>query len=403
MKLVRKVAAFTSKSKLSIAFVLMLATFSMLVNVQAVSRTNDRYLNYRIVSNSSFKNAYLFSHSVNRTDLIAKNGDIDVMIKETIATLRNNPVVNDIYTVRVSPVGKYDIFYTNIVFYSKGLIEQFPEFKRMGVDFSAVPGGCILSNNLYSNIKLGETRKMEFGHPKPLLTIELKTSGHISYPYKHLALTSGGNVLYADDLLANDPVILMEEDSELIDKISAVAAVRYHPGIIFTLTANADKREIDKLFEYLKDRGTYDSFDDIIKRSRISVLTEYKEGATIPLFLAFVSFSSYLCIVILIVYKKERELAVAYLCGAKQSDIVLVLFGFISVLTLIPALINIIFILISPHLELPPGYFFSEMYLTPDLIWVVFAYFAATMVVSLLAALLIHGRKTPVELLGRIE
>ena len=76
---------------------------------------------------------------------------------------------------------------------------------------------------------------------------------------------------------------------------------------------------------------------------------------------------------------------------------------FISVLTLIPALINIIFILISPHLELPPGYFFSEMYLTPDLIWVVFAYFAATMVVSLLAALLIHGRKTPVELLGRIE
>ena len=115
------------------------------------------------------------------------------------------------------------------------------------------------------------------------------------------------------------------------------------------------------------------------------------------------SLIAYLSVVILMIRKKEKNIAVEYLCGANKRQSVLTLILACCSISFIPVVAVSVMIIVVPEIQwLDRSAFLTEI-ITPDLIWIAVICFAFTIVISVIAVLMSVGRRSPLTYLRGLE
>lgn len=117
------------------------------------------------------------------------------------------------------------------------------------------------------------------------------------------------------------------------------------------------------------------------------------------LFFMLVSLVSYLSMTVLTVKKKEHEMAVYYLCGVSRGRCMAIVCTANCIISLIPAVINIIIAVAVPMLA-DMGYIVLDGYMYKSNVYLlILGYFVLTVAVSVISTAASMGRHSPLAFL----
>ena len=375
----------------------VILVISMWTGVKAFAEINDMLINYRVISNSKLNNAYLYSYfyTMDTFSPEGQNNTIDQIKKD----LERNASVEAVFSVRAAndilceSNGKSIMF--TILLYDKGMDQVFPMLKVLGIDFSDNPDGVILASRIFNSFHKGDDLSFTIFPSERKASI--KVAGHMHYPYKYLSLGGGGTELSLDDLFSSGIMQATQSTLDLVDRFN------YYPDLLVDFSADSAAEEISLIIEELRETGNVDSLNEIMERYYRELSIIVKQSAPRPLFFMIASMIAFLSLMIMMIRSRERDLAIAYLCGAtkKKSAFEMVRVGII--IALIPTIISISMIIIVPELAWRGVIEQDESVITPDLIWFVVMYFVVIIIVSAVMVLISMGKKTPLQYLRGLE
>lgn len=403
MKQFRLIRAFFSKGKLSSLFIILVAALTLYMTVTASAQIFDQYYNYRILKSCKLKRSYIMG--VMLYDSIYQQG-LDAIQKKTenvYEKISDSEIVEKVYTVRTIGDYMYEDLGFGITIYEPDFADAFPLMKKYGVDFSAYPDGIIVSHEVFSDIKPGDV--FEMTSVKTGDSISFTCAGKLKYPYKHLVFNGAGTIMQADLFFQNNTGMIMLADDKRLEEIKGQGRVLLNMDILFTVREDTTEEQIGSFLTELRKDGYVESMETILENSRKATVESIKAYLLLPLFLVIASLTAYFSIIIINVFKKQREMAVSYLCGATKKDLYMTMLGYCLAVSVIPAVICAVWILMGPlwqyeWKELP---MVSAFVVTSDQLWVVLGFFILTVIVSFAAVLISMGRKSPVEYLRGLE
>jgi hypothetical protein len=340
MKLFRIMISFTKGIRGSMVLLSLMMTVSMLAGVIVVSQIRYIRRNYDLISHTTGDPDRLFYFMQNdfmMTD--AKN-------REWIASLEEDPAVAGVYPVyTVNPLTYgtgADETMISIVLYHHRLEELFPGLR---LDYSK-RSGILAATPVLDNVKVGESITLRFTRPN--VKQEFLLVGKLEYPYSRLTFGGSATVPTVNQMYYSDSYLMMEGTPENLEMLSMLASVM--PSMNFILEVRSDATDADReaLMLRLSRSGITVSLPELLKTSEEEIWRQYRTLLPKPLFLLVVSIFGYFSTLILTFRKKERDLALYYLCGANRSQcIAVVLAGFV-LMALIPTAVCVTMILILP-------------------------------------------------------
>ena len=207
----------------------------------------------------------------------------------------------------------------------------------------------------------------------------------------------------SEDLLSNLPILIMQPDEETFAMLEKNTRIIYSPDVMFTFKRGTTDAQIEEAVQEFRKTGIVDSMSNIIERSREMIIDNVRAVISRPLFLMIASVIAYLNVILVMVFKKQKDMSVSYLCGARKRDIVSTVFWACFIVTVIPSLIATVFILVAPEMQWTGRFQSKGLLITTDHLWVVAGYFAFTVIASVVAILISLGRKSPLEYLRGLE
>ncbi len=373
---------------------------SIWTGVKSFAEINDMLINYNVISQSTLGNAYIYSYYYTLETF--KLEDQNRVMGQVIDDLRNDPSVETVLSVRTTnDIGFEEdgkISYFTILVYDEGMDMAFPVLRKLGIDFSKNPDGAILASRVFNTLHRGDD--MSFTIYPTRQKVSVKIAGHMRYPYKYISFGGGGTEMSLDDLFSKGDLVIMqstESTLKLVDRIN------YYPDILISFSSDASEKEVASVIETLKRTGNVDSIDEMTERYLQELAVIVKQGSLRPMFFMLASLIAFLSLMIMMIRSKERELAIAYLCGATKGQCAFEIFKVGTLMALIPSLINIIMILIVPELTWRGMIVQDESVITSDLIWAVVVYFVIILAVSTIVVIVSIRKKSPVKYLRGLE
>ena len=406
MRSLKKITAFFYGRTAELLLVIIVAVASLITSILSAASIYDKCVNYLIVKNNKLNNAYLYAFAY--TPGIIDSYGVDGMkelFRVKAEEIKNNTIVEKAYTVKISNSIEYNGVRTSIILYENGFIKEFPMLGRFGLGFADDSDGCILTTSVFNEIHDGEYFDVDFYFGQEKTHGMLRSAGHLRYPYKHFEFAGYSSNLEADDVIVNSDVIIMQPDEGTLEMLNRYTNVTYMPDVLFTIRENASPKDVESFINELNNSGYVESFDDVVNNSRETVFEALRYQFIRPFFFMISTVAAFLSIMVVVVNTKRRDMAIAYLCGAQRIDLINTAIHSSIAVCSVPSIIGVAFILLAPGLQWTGRLerFGDGSLITPELIWIVVAYFVLTLIVSVIAVLLTIGRKTPIENLRRFE
>lgn len=404
MKVIKRLIAFQHGLRIMLILIVVILTIVMFLGITSIATINDSLLEYRIVRDNTLSNAYYYAMTITEGDL--HKGNIDEAFKENYFNIKQNAAVESAYTTPVANSITYNNGFYSILLYDPELIKAFPRLTKLGITFSGGSHECVLGSRVFNQLSVGDDFPAHFVYGNNAADITLKVSGHVVSPYKHLEFGGSGTYLQASNLFQNNDIIIMQADEAMLNELSEISSIMYYPDVLFTLKEGASETDVASLLKYLSLTGTVDSLDEIVARTRKNISNSFKIVFIRPAVLLVASMFAYFSLIVLMVRKKSKEMAVSYMIGARKKNFIIDMGAVCIIASIIPSIINALIILTANELDWLgkiPFYHFDGTFVTPDLLWVVAAYFILTMVVAVLAVLFSMGRKSPLAFLRGLE
>ena len=204
----------------------------------------------------------------------------------------------------------------------------------------------------------------------------------------------------------NNPGIIMQADEAAIDQLSHYADIKYYPDVLFTIKDGVSDSDVSALINNLSIDGTVESLDDIIDNTEEQIRNSFLRIYIKPLVYLMASLFALFSIVILMIRKKAPEMAIAYLTGASRKDILAQVSGVCIVITIIPTIINSVFVFAAPELNWRGetlGFGIADEYISSDLVWIVLLYFVLAVIISAAAMAVSMSGKSPLAYLKSLD
>ena len=170
-------------------------------------------------------------------------------------------------------------------------------------------------------------------------------------------------------------------------------------GFIFTIKPGASDYDRNKLLQDMQYQGNVESLENMLSAARDELKTTIINQLPLPVFVLLSTLIAYLSMVVLMIRKKQAEMAVAFICGASKNKLVAEMICACCLITLLPCAVNLLVLLYIPDMV----YYGTASLLTPDLIWVVGAYFAVTLIVAAVSVVTSFAGRSPIEKLRGLE
>ncbi len=390
MKQLFKIKLYFSEIKVFTIFLVFLLSLTIWNSVLAVASIYGEVIDYRLIYKNTLKDAYYYMSS----SVIVYPKEMESIKNK----LYSSGTVEDVYSVGIGGDISIDDNRYTLIMYEPGLYNVFPLLKQMGADFSKNSEGCILADKSLNRYKPGDCIETSILYSSQ--KIILNVTGHLNNPYKFLEFADGGTTPYAQDLLGSGGFVLVQATDNWKNTIKEI---RYAPGVLFTIKDNASEEEVNRLINDLDYMGMIESINKMLDNSRAVMKNQMIMVLPRPLFNLLASFIAYLSVVILMIRKKEKSLAVEYLCGANRRQCLLSIICACLLVSIIPVLIVSVMILVLPDIQwLNRSGLITET-ITPELIWIAVLSFVITVIIAVIAVFVSIGRQSPLVYLRGLE
>ena len=321
MKFLHLLRMYFRGIKGSATILAFMMTISMLIGVLTYSRIQYITSEFNVVNSATIPDAYYVEYFYSIKDY--KDGEISNTTETTIKELEEHPSVDNIYPIKVVNPLTYEGYSISIVLYEPGMVEAFPALQALGIDFSSNQNGCVLGSKIFSGLNQSEEVTLEFYRPETH-TESLEIASHLKYPYKYLSLSTSNTTVTAKDLFFSGDVILMQSTDEVMSKLEGIAEIECNSNFILSLKNDLGEDEKQAVLNEIKKNAKVFPLDEIVDKSEETVTKQIKMIAPRPIFLLLSAIIAYFSNVILTVIKKEKELAIFYLCGGSKNICILV-------------------------------------------------------------------------------
>ena len=396
MKVFYKIHSMFDGVRLQAVFLSVVCLFAILLGLRYFTVINNEAAEYRLVKSNSLGRAYYFCD--NGLEYYFSSAELD----EYREALCEYSALDKFFTFKVGgDIMHYEKgreVWATILLLDPGFYEYFPLLKSLGLDFSKNPDGCVIGSR-YFNVERGKDQidfKFWTGIDKQT-TKWLTVCGRLRYPFRFIYPSGSGTNLRINALLSQGHVIIMQ-DTENVREL--IGRDLYSQNMfILTIKDDASDEELQALIDKLETLGTVKSIDDMLAEAKESLQTDIKKLTPRPLFNLVATLIAYLSMVVLLVRKKQKDMAVAYLCGASKGRIMAAMIGACCLVSLVPCLLCAILLLEILKLD----YTGLEAFLTPDLIWVAVLYFVVTIIVAAVSVAASFAGRSPIEKLRGLE
>ena len=396
MKLFYKIHSVFDGVRIQAVFLSVICLVALLSGLRFFTVINNEAAEYRLVKSNTLGRAYYFC------DNGLNNFLSPAELYEYRGALKEFSALDCFFTFKyagdIMHFEKGREVWVSVLLLDPGFYNCFPLLKSQGLDFSKDPDGCVIGSR-YFNIEHGKDQ-IDFkfwSGPNSQVTKWLTVCGRIRYPFRFVYPSGSGTNLRIGDMLSQGHVIIMQDTDNVRELIEREPLSLN--SFILTVKDDADENQVQALIDKLGTLGTVKSFDDMLTEARENLQTNIKNLLPRPLFNLLATLIAYLSMVVLMVRKKQKDMAVAYLCGASKGGIIATVICTCCIVSFIPCLITALILLEVPKME----DILFEAFLTPDLVWVVAAYFAVTVIVAVVSVAAFFAGHSPMENLRGLE
>ncbi len=392
MKFLQLLRMYFRGIKGSAIILAFMMTISMLIGVLTYAKIQYVTSEFNVINSTTIPDAYYVEYFYSIKDYEA--GEISNAAETTIKELKEHPSVDNIYPIRVVNPLAYKGYSISIVLYEPGMVETFPALQALGIDFSSNQNGCVLGSKIFSGLKGSEEITLEFYRPEAH-TETFEIASHLKYPYKYLSLSTSNTTVTAKDLFFSGDIILMQSTDEVMSKLEGIAEIECNSNFILSLKNGLSEDEKQAVLNEIQKKAKVFPLDEIVDKTEEAVTKQIKMIAPRPIFLLLSAVIAYFSNVILTVIKKEKELAIFYLCGSSKNTCMLVSIIANCLIAFIPVVINCLFILLAPTYDWLGYIDLGGFFITPDAYGLVLGCFAATLAISAITVIATMHKKTP--------
>lgn len=190
---------------------------------------------------------------------------------------------------------------------------------------------------------------------------------------------------------------------ENIERLSAIAEVRYDTNYIISFSESASAEEKEQVLAFVSAGGIVSSIQDSIERSDTRIMTQIKESLPLPLFLLCVTTVAFLSISLLNVRKKAQEMAICYLCGSSRKMYTRIAVIANCIIAFAPFLLNVLFVLTAPYLDWMEKLNLGGITVTGSALIPIILYLLISVALSFAATIIPLSKQSPISYIRGIE
>lgn len=328
------------------AISLSLFTFSNALGTYRMTVLSEELLENTIENKKSVYYMELYEESQFLTDDSDKV-PLNMERYENINKLRSLDFVDAVHTRGI--IGSYNgDTWHNVSVYDVASITLFPDLYRGSWFDKAVDENgsfnAVVYGSQYKNIELGSIITTYVNGKE----LKLKVCGEIYETLPIPSFDGSGSYSNANSIYSSgDSGIIILECDEIMDYIWADNVTRYsiqNSNFIIEFKEDATEQQINSVLENLVKHGGVSYFDSILKNTSAYIDELFKIKMIVPIFYTLVSFSAFLCITILYVIKRSKEMTIYNILGYKKVKIAISIVLRVFMLVASSALINILYV-----------------------------------------------------------
>lgn len=329
------------------AITLSLFYFSNALGTYRMTVLCEELLNDTIENKKSVYYMELYD-AMQRLDVTAEESIAENISRyENIKKLRSEDCVEAVHTRAFIGSHNADAWH-NVIIYNMESISMFPELYR-GSWFDEAQDehgnfNAVVYGSQYKNMELGSIITT-FVNGKEL---NIKVCGEI---YESLPIPmfdgsgsySNVNSIYS---IGDNGIIIFECDpimDYVWDSDSTKNFIQYD-NFIVEFKETATEQQIKPILDNLSKYGGVSYFDSIFENTREYIDELFKIKMTVPMFYTVISFSAFLCITILYVIKRSKEMSVYHILGYSKHKMAASIVLRVLLLLLTSATINVLYV-----------------------------------------------------------
>lgn len=328
MKLLRSIVSYTRGIRLALLALTLMMTVALLMGIIVVSQVRYIRHNYEVVSGSTGDLDRLYYYMRMDVDFGGTGTN------QLMETIESYPALEGVYLV--SSVGP--ISYTvegrkksvTIELMDPRLLELFPDMDLEFMD----QDGVLLASPRFQEVNVGDSFDLYFSNVSQSETFT--AAGRIQYPYYAMALGGGSTLATVNDMFGRGQRLVMLATQENIARLSELANIRPGTNFVFEVSEAATDEQVEALLLEISRTGIAEPLRTMLERTEEEMDKQLRDLLPMPLFLFTVSTFAYFSTLILILKKKEQDLAISYLCGGKRWQCALTVLGSFGLVSLIP-------------------------------------------------------------------
>ncbi len=399
MKLITLIRQYLKGIRL-LSFVLaVMMTVSLSLCILTYAGIRYNIFEYDLVNSADVENAYYVGTIITPVDLEEKTIDEISLEKEAqIEQMREADGVENVFAIwNVNPI-TYNGEGISILLYEPEMLEFFPGFKDIGIDFSKNPDGCILGSKIFNGVDVGENIELTFYQPEEH-TESFEVVGHIGAPYHIMSFGGAGNIVNIRHMFKTNPIILMQYSEERMAHFRTTASVFSDINYITVFEDGVTPEEQAEILSTYAGDALPQSLTATLEASAETISSELKTELPRPLFLLFSATVAYLSTLVLTFKKKEKELAVDYLCGCSKKRCGVITFCAFNLIAVVPILLNILVVLIVPELDWRGQIDLTSMMMGDQMFLLVLGYYLITAAIAVVVTIGSMAKHTPLTYL----
>jgi len=350
MKFLTILQKYLKGIRLSILLLALMMTWTIFIGITAYGRVEYILNDVKVLKSGNVDNAYMLMYLPTPEDLMT-GADMD-KAAQTEVLLEQEAIVEHVFSIRtVTPV-IYEKENITIILYEPEMLAYFPGIKKLGIDFTDCPDGCILGSSLFNQLDAGDTITLNFSKnataPKKCT---FPVAGHMTPPYRQMSFSQTSGAPVASNLFEESQTVLMQATDTVMAQLEPLArCIDHNTNLMIVFKEGTSAQEQEQLLSKLARDYSRTPLAEMIQNSEKNASAMLKEELPQPLFMTCASLLAFLSVTILIFKKKERDIAVLYLCGCSRRQYALLTFTVFHLFALLPVILNIVIVQLWPHL-----------------------------------------------------
>ena len=341
------------------------------------------------------------------------DGDLFMQYQSWYDQERIKQIINDVKQLPGVETVLYNIvtYWTDgnnndyiVYYYSEDIASRIKLNTSMEEYISGEKIECVASGGIASS---GDILKLELLSDVESYTEEKKAldffvNGTTEDDFLYLLFdTSGGDGALGAMSLLNNSKVLFVTGQAFLDYVSEEEQY-YDINCYVIYEDSATQDEIENARSIIQQHGEYQTISNIIDTSRDTEINQISRIIIIPqVILGVVTFAC-CAMILLIMQTKMEEYSVYYLCGHSKKRIITLCYGSLSLIMLVPCILNIMIIIFHSKISEIIGFSFGTVIYSSKQIIFTVVYLVIVLLVTGMIEFVMLAKMSPIEMYRRM-